>query len=186
MINCNLSALRVHYSQLKRAFIFLIAPYHPMSNMAYCVLQYLFLFLGALYFAGFVLLVAALTRRTALTIFLCGASYLVCVLYEYVGYIFSGGADYVLGFFYRFGFGGYLLQASYSWSSYMGCGRVVRCMETDPACCYHDSSGVFWLMVDLEAPRRENENGVMSLFQKSSVLDHPGRRTIRPRSPCLF
>ena len=49
----------------------------PMSNLAYCALQYGFLFLGALYFAGFILIVAALTRRTALSLFLCGGSYLL-------------------------------------------------------------------------------------------------------------
>lgn len=42
----------------------------PMSNLAYCALQYGFLLLGALYFAGFILIVAALTRRTALSLFL--------------------------------------------------------------------------------------------------------------------
>ena len=49
----------------------------PMSNLAYCAIQYGFLFLGALYFAGFILIVAALTRRTALSLFLCGGSYLL-------------------------------------------------------------------------------------------------------------
>lgn len=123
IINCNLFGFKGALQPVETCVYFSDSALPPMSNMAYCVLQYLFLFLGALYFAGFVLLVAALTRRTALTIFLCGASYLVCVLYEYVGYMFSGMADYVLGFFYRFGFGGYLLQASYSWSSYMGAGE---------------------------------------------------------------
>lgn len=90
----------------------------PMSNIAYCVLQYVFLFFGALYFAGFVLLVAALTKRTALTIFLCGGSYLVCVVYAYVGYMLPRIVHNIVGFFYRFSFGGYLLQESYSWSSF--------------------------------------------------------------------
>ena len=49
----------------------------PMSNLAYCALQYGFLLLGALYFAGFILIIAALTRRTALSLFLCGGSYLL-------------------------------------------------------------------------------------------------------------
>lgn len=44
----------------------------PLSNLAYCALQYVFLFLGAVYFAGFVLLVAQITQRTTFTIFLCG------------------------------------------------------------------------------------------------------------------
>lgn len=88
----------------------------PMSNLAYCILQYGFLFLGALYFAGFILLVAAITKRTALTIFLCGASYLVCTVYKYVGSIFPGKSYDIFGVFFRFGFGGYLMQDSYSWT----------------------------------------------------------------------
>ena len=123
MMNCNLFSFKGALQPVETCVYFSDSALPPMSNIAYCVLQYLFLFLGALYFAGFALLIAALTRRTALTIFLCGASYLVCVLYEYVGYMFSGIADYVLGFFYRFGFGGYLLQASYSWNSYEGAGE---------------------------------------------------------------
>lgn len=92
----------------------------PMSNLAYCMLQYVFLFLGALYFAGFVLLVAALTRRTAVTIFLSGIAYLLCAVYQYAGTLFPSKAYMVVGFFYRFGFGGYLLQESYSWTRYVG------------------------------------------------------------------
>ena len=58
----------------------------PMSNLAYCALQYGFLLLGALYFAGFILIVAALTRRTALSLFLCGGSYLLFFAYSAVGF----------------------------------------------------------------------------------------------------
>ena len=123
MMNCNLFSFKGALQPVETCVYFSDSALPPMSNIAYCVLQYLFLFLGALYYAGFALLIAALTRRTALTIFLCGASYLVCVLYEYVGYMFSGMADYMLRFFYRFGFGGYLLQASYSWNSYVGAGE---------------------------------------------------------------
>lgn len=89
----------------------------PISNIAYCLLQYVFLFLGALYFAGFVLLLAAVTKRTPLTIFLCGVAYLVCMVYEYAGHIFSGMVGSLVGVFHRYGFGGYLLHSSYSWSS---------------------------------------------------------------------
>ena len=92
----------------------------PMSNIAYCILQYVFLFLGTLYFAGFVLILAAITKRTALTIFVCGATYLVCLVYEYAGHIFSGVADSVIGFFHRYGFGAYLLHSSYSWGGFAG------------------------------------------------------------------
>lgn len=56
----------------------------PLSNLAYCALQYVFLFLGAVYFAGFVLLTAQITQRTTLTISLCGGAYLVLFGYATV------------------------------------------------------------------------------------------------------
>lgn len=122
LVNCGSFSFNGALQQVEACVYFSDRTLPPMSNIAYCVLQYLFLFLGALYFAGFTLLVAALTRRTALTIFLCGASYLVCMLYEYVGYMFSDLVNRILVIFYRFGFGGYLLQASYSWNWYGGMG----------------------------------------------------------------
>ena len=88
-----------------------------MSNLAYCALQYGFLFLGALYFAGFILIVAALTRRTALSLFLCGGSYLLFFAYSAVGFQLPYFLRVPLGALYRFGFGGYLLQESYSWTA---------------------------------------------------------------------
>lgn len=116
LINCGLFGFEGALQPIETCVYFSDEALPPISNIAYCVLQYVFLFLGALYFAGFVLLLAALTKRTVLTIFLCGASYLVCMLYEYVGHIFNGIVGNVIGFFYRYGFGGYLLQASYSWT----------------------------------------------------------------------
>ena len=88
-----------------------------MSNLAYCALQYGFLLLGALYFAGFILIVAALTRRTALSLFLCGGSYLLFFAYSAVGHQLPEFLRVPLDALYRFGFGGYLLQESYSWTS---------------------------------------------------------------------
>ena len=87
----------------------------PMSNLAYCAIQYGFLFLGALYFAGFILIVAALTRRTALSLFLCGGSYLLFFAYSAVGPQLPEFLHMLFDALYRFGFGGYLLQESYSW-----------------------------------------------------------------------
>lgn len=87
----------------------------PMSNLAYCAIQYGFLFLGALYFAGFILIVAALTRRTALSLFLCGGSYLLFFAYSAVGPQLPEFLRVPIDALYRFGFGGYLLQESYSW-----------------------------------------------------------------------
>ena len=117
LVNCSSFGFEGALSPIGECVYFRDAALPTMSNIAYCILQYVFLFLGTLYFAGFVLLLAALTKRTALTIFLCGTSYLICMLYEYAGHIFAGIFGSVLGFFYRFGFGGYLLQASYSWSN---------------------------------------------------------------------
>ena len=88
----------------------------PMSNLAYCALQYGFLFLGALYFAGFNLIVAALTQRTALSLFLCGGSYLLFFAYSAVGPQLPEFLHMLFDALYRFGFGGYLLQESYSWA----------------------------------------------------------------------
>ena len=51
-----------------------------LTNISYCLLQYLFFYVGALYFAAFVLLVAALTRRAALTVGLCTLLYVYGVL----------------------------------------------------------------------------------------------------------
>ena len=92
----------------------------PLSNILYCIVQYVFLFIGALYFAGFVLLAGIITRRTSFTILICGFAYLVSMVYEYANSIFSAKVGHVLGFFYRFGFGGYLLQRSYCWTEQIG------------------------------------------------------------------
>ena len=56
----------------------------PLPNLAYCIVQYGFLLLGALYFTGFILIVATLTKRTSFTIFLCGGIYLASLCYQFV------------------------------------------------------------------------------------------------------
>lgn len=108
------------FGPMEHCAYFLDTALPPVSNLAYCVLQYGFLFLGALYFAGFVLLAAALTRRTALTVVLCGASYVAaaCVCYDVLGLRRTPYLRGLLEVLYRFGVGGYLLQESYSWTSY--------------------------------------------------------------------
>ena len=102
-------------SPVARCVYFADTALPPMSNLAYCALQYGFLFLGALYFAGFILIVAALTRRTARSLFLCGGSYLLFFAYSAVGHQLPEFLRVPLDALYRFGFGGYLLQESYSW-----------------------------------------------------------------------
>ena len=90
----------------------------PLSNLGYCALQYLLLYLGSLYFAGFVLLLAALTGRPALTVVLCGLCHAAAMVYGYTGAPSRGAARVLAEWLYRFGFGGYLLQDSFSWSWY--------------------------------------------------------------------
>ena len=90
----------------------------PMSNLAYCALQYVFLFLSALYFAGFVLLIAVLTRKTALTLFISGGVYLSFMVYTYILIGRLNVFDYVFEFLYRFSFSGFLLQDSFSWARF--------------------------------------------------------------------
>lgn len=92
----------------------------PLSNLLYCVVQYIFLFLGALYFAGFVLIVALLTRRTALTIFLCGGTYLTLLGYYYVGRFWNIGSvlGRIFSAIFRFSFCGFMLQEGYIWNAF--------------------------------------------------------------------
>ena len=70
---------------------------------------------GRVIFRRFILIVAALTRRTALSLFLCGGSYLLFFAYSAVGPQLPEFLHVPLDALYRFGFGGYLLQESYSW-----------------------------------------------------------------------
>lgn len=89
----------------------------PMSNLAYCIVQYGLLFLGALYFAGFVLIVAAITKQTSLTLFLCGGAYLAFLVYSSFGYHIQGRAiRLIFQFLFRFGFSGFLFQEGYAWT----------------------------------------------------------------------
>lgn len=117
LVNCSSFGFEDALSPVKACVYFWDEALPPISNITYCLLQYVFLFLGALYFAGFVLLLAAVTKRTALTIFCAGGTYLICAVYEYAGYMFSGIVGSLVGIFHRYGFGGYLLHSSYSWNS---------------------------------------------------------------------
>lgn len=88
----------------------------PMSNLAYCIIQYVFLLLGTWCFAGFILLLAMLSNRTALTIILSGGTYLALIAYCYVGKGWiTGAAWYVCDALFHLSFGGFMLQESYSW-----------------------------------------------------------------------
>lgn len=88
----------------------------PINNLFYCVIQYVFLFLGALYFAGFILIIAALVKRSALVIFICGGCYAAFMFYYFAGFYWIQGTwmNLVFDFLFRYGFSGFLLQESYS------------------------------------------------------------------------
>ncbi len=88
----------------------------PMSNLTYCIVQYIFLFLGALYFAGFVLVVATIAKRSAWVIVLCGGCYIAFLGYYYVGrYRIQGNwLGRICDFLFHYGFSGFMLQESYS------------------------------------------------------------------------
>ena len=100
----------------------------PLSNIAFCVLQYVFLFLGALYFAGFILIVAAATKRTALTVSLCGGTYLALLCYQFfVNRLLQSSSARICqivrsisSFLFRFSFCGFMQLESYRWTSTLG------------------------------------------------------------------
>ena len=68
------------FEPVAEAFYYDVTLTPGLTNIGYCLLQYLFFYVGALYFAAFVLLVAALTRRAALTVGLCTLLYVYGVL----------------------------------------------------------------------------------------------------------
>lgn len=100
----------------------------PLSNISFCILQYVFLLLGALYFAGFILIVAAVTKRTAFTISLCGGSYLMLLCYQFfVDDLLQSSRAHICrviepicAFLFRFSFCGFMQLESYRWTATLG------------------------------------------------------------------
>lgn len=97
----------------------------PLSNLAFCMVQYVFLLLGALYFTGFILLVAAITKNTVFTISLCGGIYLAALCYQFVlSSRLQGLAgrviDRICTFIFHFSFCGFMQLESYRWSDWTG------------------------------------------------------------------
>lgn len=93
----------------------------PLSNLAYCIVQYGFLLLGALYFTGFILIVATLTKRTSFTVFLCGGIYLASLCYQFViGYRLKGLAAQICKAIFQFSFCGFMQLESYRWFGWTG------------------------------------------------------------------
>lgn len=93
----------------------------PMSCLGYAVVQYLFLFLGALCMAGFVLILAVLMGRTAVTMCVCGGAYLVLLVYYYMnGGPLRGAALTVADTVFRFSFVGFMTQETFAWGSVVG------------------------------------------------------------------
>lgn len=95
--------------------------YVPLSNLSYCAIQYVFLLLGALYFTGFILIVAAITKHTVFTISLCGGLYLASLCYQFViNSRLRGLPEQICTFIFRFSFCGFMQLESYCWSSTLG------------------------------------------------------------------
>ena len=93
----------------------------PMSNLVYGIVQYLFLFLGALCMAGFVLILGVLTQRTALTMSIAGGAYLVLLVYYYMnGGPLRGAALTIADTVFRFSFVGFMMQDTFAWGSVVG------------------------------------------------------------------
>ncbi len=86
----------------------------PMSNLAYCILQYGFLLLGSLYYAGFVMLISILTRRTALSIFICGGIW--TLLYGYGLREFNPFLVSSLDTVFCYSFGSFMDQSGFSYA----------------------------------------------------------------------
>ena len=84
----------------------------PRSNLAYCIIQYGLLFLGSLYYAGFVMLVSILTKRTALSIFICGGIWVL--LYGYGLSWFNEFLVSPLDTVFCYSFGGFMDQTGFS------------------------------------------------------------------------
>lgn len=89
----------------------------PISNLTYCIVQYLFLLLGALYFAGFIQIVAMLVKRSTWVVVICGGCFMVSLGYYYVGlpWMIQGTwFEQMCDFLFYYGFSGFMLQESYS------------------------------------------------------------------------
>lgn len=89
----------------------------PLTNLGYCIAQYVFLFLAAIYFSGFVLIIAQATQRTALTLFLCGGSYIALLGYHFVGHLWVQGTPLypITELLFRFSFMGFMSLESFNW-----------------------------------------------------------------------
>lgn len=99
----------------------------PLSNLTFCITQYVFLLLGALYFAGFILIIAAITKNVVFTISLCGGLYLASLCYQFVlssrlksAGLIGGFIDRICYFIFHFSFCGFMQLDSYRWSSMIG------------------------------------------------------------------
>lgn len=93
----------------------------PLTNITFCVVQYVFLLLGALYFAGFILIIAAISKNTVFTISLCGGLYLAALCYQFVlSFRLDGMLGQICSLIFRFSFCGFMQLESYRWSSIIG------------------------------------------------------------------
>ena len=118
LYHCSSFGFEGALSPITECLYFSVEGCPTIPKLAYCVFQYLLLYLGVLYFAGFVMIIAAITKRTALTIFLSGGTYLALIAHYVVGYrFFRGIALQIADTVWDFSFAGFMMQESYSWSS---------------------------------------------------------------------
>ena len=136
-------------SPVARCVYFADTALPPMSNLAYCALQYGFLFLGALYFAGFILIVAARKLSAVFRVFRCRAS---------AAGVPSRAARRALSVRLRW--------LSAAGELFVGLSIfVVGRMETGPAGDWHDSSGVFPLLEDMEEENESMKDDLIRCFR---------------------
>ena len=98
----------------------------PMSNLAFCFLQYVFLWGACVYFALFLSILALLTGRTPLTVVLSGLCYGIPLVYVVAVNRIPGALRGFFGSLLQYGFTGYLqgmswlgkreLHGPYGWS----------------------------------------------------------------------
>lgn len=86
----------------------------PISNLTYCIIQYGLLFLGSLYYAGFVILASVIMKRTVLSMFVCGGIWALLYGYGLIG--FDHFLIRPLGTAFCYSFSGFMDQSGFSYA----------------------------------------------------------------------
>ena len=86
-----------------------------ITYLEYSLIQYGLLFLGTLYFAGFVMLTAALLKKTVPTLLVCGGLQIFFIYDAYVGIHIGGVLREIINFMFQRSFTGFMILESYYW-----------------------------------------------------------------------